>query len=64
MDLNGDSVVGIATGYGLGGSGSNTVSDQKFVSVPKLGVRFYSPPSLLYSGYRVLVLVKAVVARS
>jgi hypothetical protein len=44
------SVVGIATGYGLGGPRSNPGARRDFphLSRPALG-----PPSLLYKGYRV-----------
>ena len=44
------SSVGIATGYGLGGPGSNPGWDEIFRTCPD---RSWGPPSLLYNGYRV-----------
>jgi hypothetical protein len=44
------SVVGIATGYGLDGPGSNPGRDEIFRTCPD---RPWSPPSFLYYGYRV-----------
>ena len=45
-----DSVVGIATGYGLDGPGSNHLGGEIFRTSPD---RPWGPPSLLYNGYRV-----------
>ena len=45
-----DSSVGIATGYGLGGPGSNPGGGEIFRTCPD---RPCGPPSLLYSGFRV-----------
>ena len=45
------SAVGIATGYALDGPGSNTGEGEIFRTCPD---RLWSPPSLLYNGYRVL----------
>ena len=44
------SVVGIATGYGLDGRGSNPGGDEIFRTCPD---RLSGPPSLLYNGCRV-----------
>jgi len=44
------SSVGIATGYGLDGPGSNPGGERDF---PHLSDRPWGPPSLLYNGYRV-----------
>jgi hypothetical protein len=44
------SSVGIATGYRLDGPGSNLGGDEIFRTCPD---RPWSPPSLLYNGYRV-----------
>ena len=44
------SSVGIATGYGLGGLGSNPVGCEIFRTCPD---RPWGPPSLLYNGHRV-----------
>ena len=44
------SSVGIATGYGLDGPGSNPGRDEIFRTCPD---RSWGPPSLLYNGYRV-----------
>jgi hypothetical protein len=44
------SVVGIATGYGLDGPGSNLGGGEIFRTCPD---RLWSPTSLLYNGYRV-----------
>ena len=44
------SVVGIATGHGLGGPGSNPGGGEIFRTCPD---RPWGPPSLLYNGYRV-----------
>ena len=44
------SVVGIATGYGLDGPGSNPGGGEIFRTCPD---RPWDPPSLLYNGYRV-----------
>ena len=44
------SVVGIATGYGPDGPGSNPGGGEIFGTCPD---RSWSPPSLLYNGYRV-----------
>ena len=44
------SVVGIATGYGLDGPGSNPGGGEIFRTC---SYRPWGPPSLLYSGYRV-----------
>jgi hypothetical protein len=41
------SVVGIATGYGLDGPGSNHVGGENFCTYPD---RPWGPPSLLYNG--------------
>jgi hypothetical protein len=46
------SVVGIATGYGLDGPGSNPGKGEVFRTCPD---RPRSPPSLLYDGYRVFL---------
>ena len=43
------SVVGIATGYGLDGPGSNSGGGKIFRTRPD---RSWGPPSLLYNGYR------------
>jgi len=43
------SSVGIATGYGLDGLGSNTGGGEIFCTCPD---RPWGPPSLLYYGYR------------
>ena len=45
------SSVGIATGYGLDGPGSNPVGGEIFRTCPDWP---WGPPSLLYNGYRVL----------
>ena len=45
-----DSVVGIATGYGLDGPGSNPGGSEIFRTSTD---RPWGPPSLLYNGYRV-----------
>ena len=45
-----DSSVGIATGYGLDGPGSNPGVVKIFRNFPD---RPWGPPSLLYNGYRV-----------
>ena len=42
--------MGIATGYGLGGPGSNTGGGEIFHTCPD---RPWDPPSLLYNVYRV-----------
>ena len=44
------SVVGVATGYGLDGPGSNPGGCEIFRTCPD---RPWGPPSLLYNGYRV-----------
>ena len=44
------SVVGIATGYGLGGRGYNPGGGETFRTCPDVP---WGPPSLLYNGYRV-----------
>ena len=44
------SVVGIATGYGLDGPGSNAGGGEIICNCPD---RPWDPPSLLYNGYRV-----------
>ena len=44
------SSVGIATGYGLDGPGSNHGGGEIFRACPD---RPWGPPSLLYNGYRV-----------
>ena len=44
------SVVGIATGYGLDGPGSNSGEGEIFRTCPD---RPWGPPSLLYNVYRV-----------
>jgi hypothetical protein len=46
------SVVGIATGYGLEGLGSNPGGGEIFRTCPD---RPWDPPSLLYNGYRVFL---------
>ena len=43
------SVIGIATGYGLDGRGSNPCGGEIFCTCPD---QPWGPPSLLYSGYR------------
>ena len=53
------SVVGIATGYGLDGPGSNPGGGEIFRTCPG---RPWGPPSLLYYGYRVFPGSKAVGA--
>jgi hypothetical protein len=50
-----DSSVGIATRYELDGLGSNPGGDEIFRTRPD---RPWSPPSLLYNGYRVIPGVK------
>ena len=45
-----DSSVGLATGYGLDGPGSNPGGVEIFRTRPD---RPWGPPSFLYSGYRV-----------
>jgi hypothetical protein len=45
-----DSVVGIATRYGMEGSGFESRWDEIFGTYPD---RLRGPPSLLYNGYRV-----------
>jgi hypothetical protein len=45
------SAVGIATGYGLDGPGSNPGGGEIFRTFPD---RPWGPPSLLYNGYQVL----------
>jgi hypothetical protein len=49
-----DSVVGIATGYGLGDRrvGVRVLVGARFFSSPRRPDRFWGPPSLLSSGYR------------
>jgi len=44
------SVIGLATGYGLDGAGSNPVGGEIFLTCPD---RPWGPPSLLYNGNRV-----------
>ena len=51
------SPVGIATGYGLDGPGSNPGGGEIFPTCPG---RPLGPPSLLYNGYRVFPGVKSV----
>ena len=50
-----DSSVGIATGYGLEGPGSNPGGGEIFRNSPD---RPWGPPSLLYNGYRVFPVGK------
>ena len=51
MEVGGrDSVVGIATGHVLDGSGSDPGGGEVFCTRPD---RSWGPPSLPYSGYRV-----------
>jgi hypothetical protein len=54
-----DSSVGIATGYGLDGPGSNLGGGEIFRTRPE---RSLGPPSLLYNGYRVFPVGKAAGA--
>jgi hypothetical protein len=54
-----DSSVGIATGYGLDGQGSNPGRGEIFRTSPD---RPEGPPSLLYNGYRVFPWGKAAGA--
>ena len=49
-------VVGIATGYGLGGPGIESRWGEIFRLCPN---RPWGPPSLLYNGYRVFLGVKS-----
>ena len=50
-----DSVVGIATGYGLDGPGSNPGGGEIFRTCPDWP---WGPPILLYNGYRIFPGVK------
>ena len=54
-----DSSVGIATGYGLDGPGSNRGGGEIFRTRPD---RSWGPPSLLYNGYRAIPGGKAAGA--
>jgi hypothetical protein len=51
-----NSSVGIATGYGLDGCGSIHDSGKRFFSSPQRQARLWGPRSLLYNGYRRLLL--------
>jgi nitrogen fixation protein len=54
MSRSRDSVVGIATGYGLddGRVGVRVPVDQEFSILHVLQTRFWGPPILLSNGYR------------
>jgi hypothetical protein len=54
-----DSVVGIATRYGLEGPGIESRCGEIFRTYPD---RFRGPPSLLYNGFRVFPEVKVAGA--
>jgi hypothetical protein len=47
-----DSSVDIATSYGLDGLDSIPGRGKRFFFIPQRLARFWSPPSLLFSGYR------------
>jgi hypothetical protein len=50
FDINGDSSVGIATGYGLDGPGA-VPGGARFFSSPQCPDQLWGPPNLLLNGY-------------